>query len=47
MEWQVNKCNETLEIAICDIAIQSQPLRQDLTWTVDLISIMNSRYVKL
>jgi hypothetical protein len=34
----VNKCNETSEIAIRDIAIQSQPLRQDLTWTVDLIS---------
>jgi hypothetical protein len=28
--------NKNPEIAICDIAIQSQPLNQDQIWTVDL-----------
>jgi hypothetical protein len=28
--------NKNAEIAICDMAIQSQPLSQDQIWTVDL-----------
>jgi hypothetical protein len=49
-DFEVTKTldNKNVEIAICDIAIQSQPLNQDQIWTVDLtpyrsFGIANSR----
>jgi hypothetical protein len=36
LERQRKHCNKNVEITICEIAIQSQPLNQDQIWTVDL-----------
>jgi hypothetical protein len=36
LEMSKKQCNKNVDFAICEIAIQSQPLNQDQIWTVDL-----------
>jgi hypothetical protein len=36
LEMSKKQCNKNVDFAICEIAIQSQPLNQAQIWTVDL-----------